>query len=480
MRVAVGHETRLPGAGAARYKSTMPVFRTAPLPAGARSQSNDGRGLAVDVDADGVLVGDAPAGAQIEVQNLSVAPTGGALVGDGDSLVVADANGRFRADVIGASPGDVLQVQVRDADHSVPVAVQVRVDAARTRFDPRAAYVHPGRLVVDVDGADLVVRSRTRMPVCEPDATVRFTNTRTGAFVDVVVDPLGAIGAVRVPGQAGDAVSVAVSDGSANLDFAAVSLTLSSSKPAPALPQPQLQDRGLTLRSLRGPLISTTPQAPYQGRIGNCPVPAACGAVAAVDPNAIRDLIRAQPDGTYVVTFHPQNQPAVEIVVDDSVWQDYSGPRYGRGADVGRGAVELWFPLVEKAYAAWVGGYETLGKGTSVGKVLSELTGRPLREVWLNGADEAATWNQVKRALAQQQSMAVGTYSSSEADRYRGTGVYANHAYSVVGVEEKNGVRSLIVRNPWGSGTPVGGYGDGVFAVAWKDVFRLFQVLNIS
>lgn len=461
----------------------MPVFRTGPLPPSARTT-----GLSATVDAAGALSGEAAPGAVIEVQNLSVAPTTGQLVGDGVDVVVAGADGRFSAVVNGALPGDVLQVQVRGKDASVPAAVQLRVDATRAQFDPRAAYVHLGRLRVDDDGARsgrgvLSITSRTRMPVSEPDATIRFTNRRSGVFVDVVVDPRGLVGVVALDGNAGDIVDVAVSDGSGNLDFKTLSGSLTSTKPVPSTPQPQLRDRGLTARTLRGPLISPTgPGYGFQGRIGDCPVPAACSAVAAVDEQAIRDLIRPQRDGTYVVTFHPQNQPPVEIVVDDKVWQDANGPRYGTGK------IETWFPLVEKAYAAYVGGYEILGQGTSVGTVLSELVGRPVTEVWLNtGVKADDVWKQVQRATAQGQAMALGTFGSSEQARYRGTGVYPNHAYSVVGVAETNGVRHLILRNPWGSsaGVSSGVTGSarvdgGVFSMKIDDVVDLFQVLNIA
>jgi hypothetical protein len=462
----------------------MPVFRNGPLPAGAFTS-----GLSATVHDSGVVEGTAAPGAIIEVNNLSTLPTGDGVVEDGVELTRAGPDGRFVATVIGAAPGDVLQVQVRAPGQPVQSAVQLRVDANRASFDPRAAMIRPERLRTTArpDGT-VLIETRTRQPVTEPDAVVRLTNTRTGTFVDVVADTLGRLPAISLAADVGDRVTVAVSDGTGNLDFTTVTGHLDVVARGPLVqPAPLLRDGGVVrLLPLDGPLfLEGGPGWGRQGSIGNCPVPAACVALAAVDEAAVRDLIRDHGDGTFTVTFHPPGQPPVEVVVDHQVWGDGRKPRYGTAdTDPKSGAIERWFPLVEKAYAAYVGDYEILGRGTSVGRVLSELTGRSTREVWTNSTSVDDVWRELQRGAANRLPMAAGTWGTSSQALYRGTGVYANHAYSVLGIEEQQGRRLVTLRNPWGSGAAlqgrVGPVDVGVFQMTIEDFCRLFQVLNVS
>lgn len=455
----------------------MPVLRQGPLPASARTQ-----GLSATVDTGGTLVGEASPNAIIEVHNLSEAPTGSRVVEDGVEIARAGADGRFQAKVTGALPGDVLQVQVREPGKPVTTAIQLRVDASRSQGDPRAAFVNLSRVGASFDGQAVELSTRTRQPVTEPDATVRFTNTRTKAFVDVVADPLGRLPATSLAANAGDQIDVRVSDGTVALDTVPSlgTITVPTTSTAPVQPAHQKKDYGLQLLALNGPLIQPSgPGYGRQGSIGNCPVPAAAAAVAAVDPDAVRNLIKENKDGTYTVTFHPANKPPVEIVVDNQVWGRGGRPTYGTGGS-SNGVVESWFPLVEKAYAAYVGDYEILGAGTSVGTVLSEMTGRATTATFTNVTSLDDVWRELQRGAGNALAMAGGTYGSSEQSRYRGSGVYANHAYSVMGIEEQNGRRLVTLRNPWGSGTPSGGMPDGIFQMKLEDFCHLFQVLNVS
>jgi hypothetical protein len=463
------------------YDRVMPVFRTQPLPAGAFTQ-----GLSATVDATGVLEGQAAPGAIIEVNNLSTLPAGDGVVEDGVEVARAGVDGRFSASVTGAAAGDVLQVQVRVPGQPIHTAVQVRVDAGRTAFDPRAAMVRPERLRFEAqpDGTTRI-EARTRQPVTEPDAVIRFTNARTGATVDVKADVMGRVGATAIDARVGDRIDVAVSDGTGNLDFSVVAGSVSVVGRGPMVqPAPLMKDGGyVKLLPLNGPLfLEGGPGYARQGSIGNCPVPAACVALAAVDEAAVRDLIRDNGDGTFTVTFHPPGKAPVEVVVDHQVWGNGSKPKYGTAdTDPKTGLIERWFPLVEKAYAAYVGDYEILGKGSSVGTVLSELTGRQTREVWTNTNSVDAVWSEALRGAQNKLPMAAGTYGSDKAALYRGTGVYANHAYSILGVEEVGGRRLMTLRNPWGTGAPPGnGVNNGEFQMAVEDFCRLFQVLNVS
>ncbi|HEY1098474.1 MAG TPA: C2 family cysteine protease, partial [Myxococcota bacterium] len=424
--------------------------------------------------------------AVIEVNNLTRLPTGSGVTVDGVEVARAGSDGRFFAKLTGATPGDVLQVQLRAPGQPITTALQLRVDAARTQFDPTAPMVRTDRLRVVADGSTATISTRTRQPVTEPDATVRIENARTKQFVDVIADVFGRLPDVSIAAVFGDKLTIKASDGSTDIAGAhAIDRFDVVDRAAPSQPAPLLKDASyVKLLPLTGPLfLDNGPGYGRQGSIGNCPVPAACVALAAVDVDTLKKLIVDNGNGTCTVTFHPQGQRPVEIVVDNQVWGSGSSPRYGHAERTG-GGMERWFPLVEKAYAAWVGDYEVLGKGTSVGKVLGELTGRPVREVWTNEHSVDEVWAKASRAASDGLPMAAGTFGTSESARYRGTGVYANHAYSVLGVEEKAGQRLITLRNPWGSGAAnsgrVGAYDTGVFQMKVEDFCQLYQVLNIS
>jgi hypothetical protein len=450
----------------------MPVVRNGPLPSTARTQD-----LNATVDKDGTVKGTAAPGARIEIANLSTAPTGHLLPSDVVEVATADANGQFSFKMPSALAGDVLQIQTRASAVSAPSStVQVRVDASDRANDPRAAFVSVKRLRVDLDAqGNAVIAARTNLPLCEPDAVLRFTNTRTNQSVDVVVDPMGRIPTVTLAAQKGDSIDVAVTDDIATrAPVSSGALTVGT----PALSSPAAVNKDAQwaqLVTIPGRLFLDKLGLGKQGQIGDCPVPAGASAIAAVDPNAIRDLIRDRGDGTYLVTFHPPGDKAVEIVVDNKLFARGSSPMYGAGArDPQSGDVELWFPLVEKAYAAHVGSYDVLAQGTSVGKVMADFLGRANTEVWLKDAKPDDVWQKMLRAKENNQAMACGTYPSSESARYSGSGLYPNHAYSVISMGEVNGQRMVTMRNPWG-----GSGFSGEFQIKLDDFVRLYQVLNI-
>jgi hypothetical protein len=447
----------------------MPITiapRTGPL-----TSKADAHELKVEVAKDGTVSGTAAPGAKIEIANLSTAATGFLLPVDQVEVVVADANGKFSFKPKSAESGDVLQVLARDGSEKPSSAVQVRVNADDRANDPRAAFVSLKRFRVEPTAHGVTIAPRTSLPLCEPDALLRFVNQRTGETVDVTVDPLGRVPPVSLKGGAGDVIDVLVSDDASRAHQSVGTFTVEKREVA-AFPG----QSATSFIKVPGRLFLDELAIGFgkQGSLGNCPVPAGASALVAADPAAIRDLIRQREDGNYVVTFHPVGQASQEIVVDGAVFtRGGSSPVYGTGVSK-NGELELWFPLVEKAYAQLVGGWEVLGRGTSVGKVMSDFTGRDNTEHWLANANVDDIWQKLLRGKENGQAMACGTYPSSESARYRGTGLYANHAYSVVGLEEKNGERYVNMRNPWG-----GSGFSGEFQLKLADFVALYQVLNV-
>jgi hypothetical protein len=447
-------------------------------------------GLQLDAAAPGRLEGLAMPGAVIEAVNLSTAPTGFGRVTDALELGRADAQGRFSLFMGDAQAGDVVRVRARGADGRASDWFTAVASDGHSA-DPRAAFANLKRVLLRTapDGTVSVLPASTSLPFTEPFATVRFTNQRTGDVVDVRMGDHATLTApVTLEGLPGDVIAVAVSDGGGNTDFSFVSGTLTAPglppRGAVADPDP-VAGEGFGRFVAGGDLFVNGAKGtdPKQGQIGNCYVPAGLAAVAFADASAIDELIRANGDGTYTVRFFDAaTLTPHEVVVDRELYGTASRPRYGGATERdGRGQAEAWFSLVEKAYATWKGSYDVVARGGSVGQLQSEVLGRPNVEHWLAGRSVDEVYATLARGQAERRAMSAGTYGTKEAARYTNTGLYANHAYSVVGVRDDAGRMLVTLRNPWASGEPLGdGLDDGVFDLPVEDFVHLFQVLNVT
>ena len=217
-----------------------------------------------------------------------------------------------------------------------------------------------------------------------------------------------------------------------------------------------------------------------QGMIGNCYMVAGFAAVAQQQPDAIKNAITENRDGTFTVRFFEPSWgtgPAreVKVTIDGQLPTQYGGMRYGKGTD----RTELWVPLLEKAYAQWKGGYEAIGNGGSAGNVMAALTGRRAGYDSLSPSrNEQEIFTKIKDTLAAGKGVAAGTHGEDQEAMYTGTGIYAHHAYSITGTSEENGTRYVHLRNPWGEVEPSGnGPDDGNFKLPMKDFLKLYSSL---
>ena len=237
------------------------------------------------------------------------------------------------------------------------------------------------------------------------------------------------------------------------------------------------------VRRYAGPLFRDGPSASdvQQGQLGDCYFAAALAGLAAINPSAVERLIQPTGDGSVSVTFYErdvvtgQYRPVV-IHVDPELYQSRwgGGPLYGRAP--GRGdQMELWFPLVEKAWATWKGGYEQAGRGGTQNQVFSAVLGRNASWLEFNSATPDGVWGTMQATL--QAGLPLGAATASRDDgRYANSGVHANHGYTVLSANVENGQRVVTLRNPWGSGEPRGdGVDDGVFTLPFNDFLRLYE-----
>lgn len=447
--------------------------------------------LQVRADGGGISVLSMP-NATLEAANLSTAPAGFNRLDDAVTLGLTDAWGRFQGGLPGAQEGDVLRVRTRNGDGTASDWVTLRVSG--TQGDMRAAFVALNRLRLEPQPNGTVsLNQHTRRPLTEPGATLRFCNQGTGAFLDVKVDARGAIPkGLSLPGNPGDTFSVAVSDGAGNTNLAITAgvLTVPARRISGELadPAPLNKDRnsGAPTR-VDAPLTANgaTADDVKQGSIGNCYVPASLAAVAHADSADIDEIIRDNGDGTFTVRLYPVDNGSIGdpvfLDVDADLHLGWGGaPRYASTTGWTGGVKELWVSLIEKAYALYRGGYEVVAQGGSVGVMQSHLLGRPNVEHWTNQRSADQMWDALLAGVREKRAMSAGTFGTQESARYNGTGVHANHAYSVLGAEMDNGQRYVILRNPWGSGEPSGnGRDDGVFRLPVERFLELYQVLNV-
>lgn len=255
-------------------------------------------------------------------------------------------------------------------------------------------------------------------------------------------------------------------------------------------PEPAQADRAAKVRTYTGPLFKdeVSPADVEQGQLGDCYLCAGLASIAAANPRAIRDLIKPAGDGGALVTFHERDVVTGEFVpvtlhVDaelyDARWG--GGPLYGRGKGGDAASMELWFPLVEKAWATWKGGYETVGRGGVQNQVFEAVLGRP--GGWYQfdeRGDREAVWGTIQATL--QAGLPIGAATHSVDDgRYANTGVHANHGYSLLRTETEGTQRYVVLRNPWGSGEPRNdGVDDGVFRLTLDDFMKLYGQLQFT
>src|SRR5262245_59518550 len=108
-----------------------------------------------------------------------------------------------------------------------------------------------------------------------------------------------------------------------------------------------------------------------QNSLGDCYLMAAMGEVAKANPDAIKNAIKDNGDGSYTVTFQEKKgdgpfglfghhyEPKEIRVTPDFPMQDGS-PVFAGVGDRDGAQAELWPALIEKAYAQWQGSYHDI------------------------------------------------------------------------------------------------------------------------
>jgi hypothetical protein len=458
-----------------------------------------------NIVADGAGIrGQIDAGATIEAINLSAAPMLRLHLVDTKTIGTAEGQGRFALDanrITGTdamsrwSAGDVIRVRSRRTDGTTTDWIDLKIggrDATNAQFNPLRMTV------TDEGNGKVALNHNSSRPITEPNALLRFTNIRTGDQVDARADANGSVAkGLLIAGKAGDAIAVSVSDGTNNTNFTTVSSTIMAmgnshdvdATDDPKMHKDELRADGTPMYPLKrytGPLFIDGPKSSdvRQGAIGDCYLPSGVAAVAHQMPSVIEDAIteqvNAQGEREFTVRLYSQSGRMNMVTVDaDFYTRSWGGPIYGtttgnNDAD----KMELWFPILEKAFAKWKGSYDAIGNGGSAAMVMTALTGKMTTSM-STGYDSADDmFAAIKRGGEQGRPMAAGTHDDKT--RYANTGVYADHSYSVLGTEESGGKKFVLLRNPWGeSEAGSDGKNDGYFKLDIAQFMKLYDNVDI-
>jgi len=426
--------------------------------------------------------------AKVEIENASVRPDRGATA---PVTLVADAFGKFEGHVP-VGEGDYVRLRaqgqggpsswltVRAQGVSASSSTTAATDAKNARVDAFAVAITPR-----ADGT-LAIDGRDGAPLSEPFAKLRFTNPQTGFFVDVTLDEEGRVpnGPLVLNGAAGHSIDVSISDGAHDTahEMTVLSVVVHDGKPQAVMPGPLARDGRPSTTRFTGPLFvdGAKPTDVQQGSIGNCYVPAAMAAMAQACPDAIASMFRDNGDGTYTVRLYDTSWVPVPkqvlVTVDGELYARGSSPMYGKSIGTsGAEQMELWFPLFEKAYAVFRGGYDVVGQGGAGGKVMSHVLGSYDDYTDVPSSTADVVWQKLFGAVSAGHPTTAGTHGQGESHRYMNSGLYANHAYSVLGAREEGGQRFVTLRNPWGSSEAGNdGKNDGIFELPFEKFMHLF------
>jgi len=192
-----------------------------------------------------------------------------------------------------------------------------------------------------------------------------------------------------------------------------------------------------------------------QGDLGDCYFLAALGALARTNPDAIRNMIKDNGDGTYDVTLYDYNyffsterSPQVVTVKPEFMTTDSGVHPYTKTGDNN----EFWVMLIEKAFAQYEGGYSDIEGHNYGGNALELLTGKTQTRVQISSLTEAEIITNLKTLVDDGYAITIGSVQSEEGSKKTlaagNAGILTNHDYVVRGVDEQN--KTLNLYNPWG------------------------------
>ena len=210
-----------------------------------------------------------------------------------------------------------------------------------------------------------------------------------------------------------------------------------------------------------------------QRYLGDCWLLSSLAAIAQTQPQVLEGAITDLGDGTYRVRLHRQERSG-EMKAED-VRVEGSLPKTADGRDAYAQRTdpkELWVGIIEKAFAAWKGGYGALDGGVP-SDALTALTGRPTQTAFSQGTTPEALGASMSAASAAKQPMVAA--SRGDLSLAQG-GIVPGHGHTVMRVHEEGGQTMVTLRDPFARYEPSGqGAKDGVFTIPIAEYQKRFQ-----
>ena len=223
------------------------------------------------------------------------------------------------------------------------------------------------------------------------------------------------------------------------------------------------------------------PSAIRQDVIGDCYFLAALASVANTNPQAIRDMIRDNGNGTYTVTFPGASDEPITVTSPT----DTELSLYNENTNNG-----IWACVMEKAYGAYCNEHfyrrsplhsdesiipqEGADEGSLFADGLRILTGGGVD----NDLNTFTSYSTMDRKLRE----AFADHRPVTAVAIAGDSQYniaSMHEYSVLGYDSRT--RTITIRNPWAHGEPAGnGPDDGIFTMTLEQFNTAFAGLNYA
>ncbi|BFU22619.1 calpain family cysteine protease, putative [Entamoeba histolytica HM-1:IMSS-B] len=179
-----------------------------------------------------------------------------------------------------------------------------------------------------------------------------------------------------------------------------------------------------------------------QGCLGDCYFLAALASLSEF-PERIKTMIKSCGNGKYEITLFYMGKER-HIVIDDLIPCNNGQPFFSHN-----NGDELWVMLLEKAYAKVVGSYGEIEGGIPF-LALSDLTGMPVKRISTRETDVNRLFKKIADYDKKKYCMVANVPDTPGIDIEKEYGLVENHAYTLIGAYEVDGIKLLKIRNPWG------------------------------
>lgn len=223
-----------------------------------------------------------------------------------------------------------------------------------------------------------------------------------------------------------------------------------------------------------------TDTALNQGHGDDCWFLSSIASISLRNPDFFQSRVIENPNGTYTVTFYDDNGKPFHITVDGQLPVNKDGNLVYAFSGPDRGhPLSLWTPIMEKAYASYVGNYDNMTAGQdSTG--LHTLTGQSID----HGMASDPSLNDLQRWLDNGDAVQTTTLPRSVMDMNWIGGVstahlVGTHVYAVERIDRTTHPPTIVLINPWGaqgtSGKPDTPYETRITEDQWNANFITYS-----